>query len=159
MFGLTSKIVFSFVFVSFGVLQPVAEAGITGRGLLPPLLPPPFLLLPLPSFLYFSLLLSSNFHGVHGGRGGLSPLAPTLDPPLRPTKGVGRALHCSPPRTAAAAAAEGADLVQEPVLADVRGRDLPERLALRSARDLPEQDLAAVAVEGWCRKSSSCNRQ
>ena len=35
----------------------------------------------LPSFL-FSSLLSSNFHGAHGGRGAWAPLAPTLNPPL-----------------------------------------------------------------------------
>jgi len=52
-------------------------------GLLPPLLPPaPLSSSSLPSFLFFSLLLSSNFHGVHGGRGAWAPLAPTLNPPL-----------------------------------------------------------------------------
>ena len=48
-------------------------------GLLPPLLPPappPLSSASLPSFLFSSLLLSSNFHGAHGGKGGLSPPCP-----------------------------------------------------------------------------------
>ena len=34
------------------------------------------------SFLFFSLLLTSIFHGVLGSRGGWSPLSPPVDPPL-----------------------------------------------------------------------------
>ena len=57
-------------------------------GLISLLLPPaPLSSSSLLSFPFFSLLLAYTFHGVSGGRGGLSPPAPTLDPPLGNTEG------------------------------------------------------------------------
>ena len=56
-------------------IYTVAEAGITGRGAASSSSSSPLSSASLPSFL-FSSLLSSNFHGAHGGRGGLSPPCP-----------------------------------------------------------------------------------
>ena len=68
------------------LLHSTAEAGITGRGAASSSSSSPLSSSSLHSFLFFSLLLSSNFHGAHGGRGGgaWAPLAPTLNPPLLP---------------------------------------------------------------------------